>query len=173
MPYWQLFYHFVWGTKKREPSLTADVEAAVHELLRGKAVGLGATVFALNGMPDHVHLVAAVPPSIAVSEFIGQVKGVASAKFNQARLRDLPLYWQEEYGVFSFHQKVLSNFVAYVAQQKQHHAEGHLLPVLERTDHHPVQMVREPAPSYMTGHDEWWHEMEQMELIDPATGTDS
>ena len=170
MPYWQLFYHFVWGTKKREPLLSADTEASVYELLRGKSVGLGATVFALNGMPDHVHLVAAVPPSIAVSDFIGQVKGVASAKFNQTRRRDLPLYWQEEYGVFSFHQKVLPNFVSYVTLQKQHHADGHWLPVLERTDNQVAQMAREPAPRYTTRHDEWWQEMEQ---IEPATDADS
>jgi putative transposase len=164
MPYWQLFYHFVWGTKKREPLVTADVEPVVNDFLRGKAVGLGATVMALNGLPDHCHLVAAVPPSIALSEFIGQVKGVASAKFNQARLRDLPLHWQEEYGVFSFHHKVLPNFVAYVEQQKQHHADGRLLNVLERTDDRGIRLIREPASTYTAGDDEWWREMVQLDL---------
>src|SRR5439155_1151156 len=114
--------------------LTADVEPIVHDLLRAKATGLGATVFSLNGVLDHCHLVVAAPPNMALSTFIGQVKGVASTKFNQGRRSDLPLYWQEEYGVFSFHQKVLANFVTYVDGQKRHHAENRLLPVLERTD---------------------------------------
>ena len=162
MPYWQLFYHFVWGTKKREPLVSPEIESMVYDLLRGKAAALGAVVFALNGMPDHCHLVAAVPPSIALSDFIGQVKGVASAKFNQAKVRDLPLYWQEEYGVFSFHQKVLSNFVAYVEQQKRHHASNELLISLERTDNRGVQMVREAAPNYSAHHDAWWRDMEEM-----------
>ena len=164
MPYWQLFYHFVWGTKKRDLLVTADVEPMVYELLRNKAVGLGATVMALNGLPDHCHLVAAVPPSIALSEFIGQVKGVASAKFNQARLRDLPLYWQEEYGVFSFHHKVLPNFVAYVEKQKQHHADGRLLNVLERTDDRGIRLIRESASTYAAADEDWWREMVQLDL---------
>ena len=38
MPYWQLFYHIVWTTKKRLPLLTPDVEPVVYEFLRVKAV---------------------------------------------------------------------------------------------------------------------------------------
>jgi putative transposase len=62
MPYWQLFYHVVWGTKYRERLLTAEVEPVIFGLLRGKAVGLGATLFGLNGVEDHVHMVVSIPP---------------------------------------------------------------------------------------------------------------
>ena len=67
MPYWQTFYHIVWATKNREPLITPDVEAMIYGLIRSKAIGLGGTVFALNGMSEHVHLVASIPPAIAVS----------------------------------------------------------------------------------------------------------
>ena len=164
MPYWQLFYHFVWSTKQRAPLVTSEFEAMIHDLLRVKALGLGASVFALNGMPDHVHLVASVPPSIALADFIGQVKGVASVKFNQSRVRDLPLYWQEEYGVFSLQRKVLPNFVDYVAQQKQHHAGAELLTSLERTDDRGVRLAREPESTYSLGQADWWRAMEQLDL---------
>ncbi|MCC6170258.1 MAG: transposase [Caldilineaceae bacterium] len=58
MPFWRLFYHLVWTTKQREPWLTPEVEPVIHDLLRAKAIGLGATVFALNGTVDHVHHIA-------------------------------------------------------------------------------------------------------------------
>lgn len=77
MPYWQLFYHIIWTTKHRLPLLSPEVEPVIYGYVRGKAIGLGATVFALNGVADHVHLVAAIPSRIAVSRFIGQVKAVA------------------------------------------------------------------------------------------------
>jgi putative transposase len=70
--------------RNRESLLTPDLEPTVYGLLRSKAVGLGATVFALNGMTDHVHLVVAIPPKIAVAAFIGQVKGIVSAKLNKS-----------------------------------------------------------------------------------------
>ena len=96
LPYWQLYYHIVWATKNRLPLITEDREAIIHGYLLSKAVGLGATVFALNGVADHVHMVVSIPPKIAVSKFIGQVKAVASTKFNKSGLNDPPLFWQDE-----------------------------------------------------------------------------
>jgi REP element-mobilizing transposase RayT len=148
MPFWQLFYHVVWGTKHRLPLITPEIEAATYGHIRSKALGLEGTVFAVNGLPDHVHLVVSIPPRIAVATFVGQVKGVTSAKINQDVKPEPPLYWQEEYGVFSFDHKRLPNFVAYVERQKQHHASGQLYGVLERTDDSGVHLLREPPASY-------------------------
>ena len=106
MPYWQLFYHIVWSTKNRELLLTPDVEPVIYDFLRRKAIGLEAVVFALNGTLDHIHLVAAIPPKIAVAKFIGQIKAVASTKFNKSGRNEV-FFWQEEYGVFSFDSKRL------------------------------------------------------------------
>jgi REP-associated tyrosine transposase len=134
MPYWQLFYHIVWATKNREPLLSPELELIAHGFLRNKANGLGATVFALNGMADHVHLIVAIPPRFAISRFIGQLKGVTSAKINNGFSLSQPFAWQEEYGVFSFDKKRLPNHVAYVARQKEHHTQGTIIPLLERTN---------------------------------------
>jgi putative transposase len=71
LPYYQLYYHIVWATKFRSPLLTPEVEPVIHGYCRSKAVGLGATVYALNGAEDHVHLVVTIPPSISVAKFVG------------------------------------------------------------------------------------------------------
>jgi putative transposase len=133
MPYWKLFYHVVWATRLRERAIHPGIEPIVHDLLRSKAVGLGATVFALNGTEDHVHLVISVPPKLALADFIGKVKGSSTARFNKSGLLDRPLYWQEEYGILSFDLKRLPRYVAYVENQKAHHARAELIPLLERT----------------------------------------
>ncbi|RME44546.1 MAG: IS200/IS605 family transposase [Chloroflexi bacterium] len=164
MPYWQLFYHIVWSTKNREPLLTPSVEPIIHGFLRSKAIGLGATVFALNGVEDHVHLVAAIPPKIAVARFIGQIKAVASTKFNKAGLSDRPFFWQAEYGAFSFDGKRLPNFIAYVERQKEHHAKGTAIPVLERTDGGASSlMLREAEAGYQVDDANWRRELEALE----------
>ena len=84
MPYHQLYYHLVWATKHRQPILTPAVEPIVYNLLRTKAIGLGATVYALNGDEMHVHMVASITPAIAVAKFVGQVKATTSTRFNKA-----------------------------------------------------------------------------------------
>ncbi len=164
MPYWQLFYHIVWSTKDRLPLLTPDVEAIIHDLLRGKAVGLGATVFALNGVFDHVHLVVAIPPRIAVAKFIGQIKAVASTKFNKSRVSEVSFFWQEEYGVFSFDGKRLPNYIAYVERQKVHHAQGTIIPILERTDDMAVRFAHETATPYLVEDEAWRRELEAIAI---------
>lgn len=166
MPYTQLFYHLVWATKNREPLVTPDVEEMIYDLLRSKAIGLGGKVFALNGMPEHTHLVTTVPAKIAVATFIGQVKGSTATRFNKSGLRAEPLFWQEGYGAFTFDAKRLPNFVAYVERQKVHHAQGSVIPVLERSDDYSVQIVREETAIYAVEDAAWRAEMQALSLLD-------
>jgi len=114
-----LFYHIVWSTKNREPLITPSAEPEIHNLIKTKAIGLGGTVFTVNGIEDHVHVVTAIPPRIAAATFVGQVKGATTAKYNQGRSDEGKIYWQDEYGIFSFDRKRLPNVVAYVENQKQ------------------------------------------------------
>ncbi len=158
MPYWQLFYHLIWATKYREPLITQDVESIIYELLRTKAIGLGATVFAIGGMPDHVHLVVSIPPKIAVARFVGQVKAVAATKFNKMDLPNI-LYWQNEYGAFSFDAKRLPNFIAYVQRQREHHAQRTTIAVLERLSGETKTLLREPSPIYALDDSAWRAEL--------------
>jgi putative transposase len=74
MPYWQLYYHVAWATKNREPLLTPKVGPILYGFLRSQAIDLGATVFALNGTQDHVHLVASMPLPTAVAKFVGSMR---------------------------------------------------------------------------------------------------
>ena len=166
MPYWQLFYHIVWATKNREPMLSADIEPIIYAHLRTKAINLGAVVFALDGWDDHVHMVAAVPPSIAIAKFIGQVKAVASTKFNKSGHPNAPLYWQSEYAVFSFDKRRLPNFGSYVEGQKEHHSNKTVIPVLERTKGEGVRLVREPDETYIVDQSEWRRELEMLDKPD-------
>jgi len=120
---------------------------------------VGGIVFALNGASDHVHVVSAIPPSIAIARFVGQIKGVSSARFNQLGMRDAPLYWQAEYGAFSLDSKRLPHFVAYVERQREHHAEGQQIPILERTAEGGVGLMHESTTEYIAGNDDWWQAM--------------
>jgi putative transposase len=164
MPYWQLFYHLIWSTKDRQPLLAPLVEKHVYGYLTGKAVGLGGVVYALGGTVDHVHMVVAIPPAISVSKFVGQVKGVASTRFNKSGISDVRFEWQGEYSAFSFDAKRLPNYIAYVERQKEHHAEGTIIPVLEcmTSENEGPRLVKEAMSSYLTGADRWRAELMQL-----------
>jgi putative transposase len=130
MPYSRLFYHVVWGTKHRLPLITDANRDVIFAAIRSKTDELHGIVHALNAMPDHVHLAVSVPPALALSHFVGQVKGLSSHLTNQ-RSPDV-LAWQSEYGVLSISESHLPVVVRYVVDQQKHHAENTLDARLER-----------------------------------------
>lgn len=134
MSYWRLFYHAVWGTKGRLALIDPAWEADLHGYIWGKASALECIPHAINGMPDHVHIVISIPPKLSVAKLIGQLKGASSHRANEVFVTDQSFAWQAEYGVLSFSEKSLSTIVDYVKNQKKHHAENTLNMAMENFD---------------------------------------
>jgi REP element-mobilizing transposase RayT len=131
MPYCRLFYHFVWATKERLPLITDEYQEPIYRVIAKKVGELRGIVHALNGLPDHVHLVATVPPSVPLSTFIGQIKG-SSSHLAQRLRGDVPKFaWQTEYGVISVSEAHLPVVVRYVRLQQQCHTTRSLNHSLE------------------------------------------
>ena len=129
MPYWRLYYHFVWATKNRLPLITSDAEEVLFGYLIGKAHDMKSVVHAVGGIEDHMHLVVSVPPSITLSDFAGRLKGSSSHRMNE--ILDDAFAWQGGYGVVSFSERELRWVVEYANGQKQHHAEQTAVEKLE------------------------------------------
>jgi len=91
---------------------------------------------AVGMMPDHVHVVASIPPSVLVAEVVKRLKGASTYAVNHEdrSKREQPFAWQGEYGVLSFGERALPNVVAYVQNQREHHVKGETWPGLERID---------------------------------------
>lgn len=132
MSYWRLYYHFVWGTKNRLPFIKPEIQTQLYATIAAKIQEMDGVVHAIGGVEDHAHLAVSVPPKIAVARFIGEVKGNSSHYVNHVLKTDFQFRWQEEYGVLSFGAKNLPFVVAYIQNQRQHHAENNLYPDLER-----------------------------------------
>jgi putative transposase len=134
MPYWKLYYHFVWGTKNRFPFIDSSLEPALYRAIAAKALDMDGFVHAIGGIEDHVHLAVSIPPKMAPAKFIGDVKGNSSHFVNHMIKPDFEFHWQDAYGVFSFGEKDLPAVVRYIQNQKQHHADRTLIPLMELMD---------------------------------------
>ncbi len=124
MSFWQTYYHIVWATKHRQETITPEMEAVLFPYMQRKAKELDVIVYALNGWTDHVHLVAGIPPKLSVAEVMKRLKGSAARRINsQPGLSAAPFVWQVGYGVMTLGRTQLDRAVAYVENQKQHHAD--------------------------------------------------
>ena len=110
------------------------LEPELYRAIAAKAQDMGGFVLAIGGTEDHIHLAVSVPPKVAPSKFIGDVKGNSSHYVNHVINTDYEFHWQDEYGVLSFGEKNLSAVVRYIQNQKQNHADGTLITVMERMD---------------------------------------
>ena len=129
MPYTRLLYHLVWATYEREPWLNTQRSAWLSRILGGKAAELGVFVHTIGNVSDHVHLVVGIPPTLAVSECVGQLKGASSHALNH---HAPPFRWQEGYGAVTLCDEILGTVIAYVRNQKRHHRVGSVEDRLER-----------------------------------------
>ena len=84
MPYWKLYYHFIWGTKNRLPLIDSAIEPELYRAVAAKVKDMDGFVHAIGGIEDHVHLAVSVPPRVAPAKFIGDVKGNSSHYVNHS-----------------------------------------------------------------------------------------
>jgi REP element-mobilizing transposase RayT len=76
--YTSLLTHVVFSTKDRKPFIDAALEARLFPYFGGVVRQLGGKLYTVNGVEDHVHLLVDLPPSLAVAEAVGKIKGGAT-----------------------------------------------------------------------------------------------
>jgi putative transposase len=131
--YWEHYLDFVWRTKDSLPLLTAKVEPLVHKYLIHRGLETPEVmVHAVGGIEDHVHIAVSLPPTVLVSTWIGELKGACSHHINHGPCGLGTLGWQTGYGMVSFGRDNLPWVVAYIRDQRAHHAAGTVVDRLER-----------------------------------------
>lgn len=133
--YSEIHLHITWHTNNNAPALVGDIETHLHRALRDRATASkGVIVHAVNGVADHVHLAVSIPPTILVSEWVGDLKGSSAHFINHRIANRHVLEWQAGYGVVSFGTKDLPWVTSYIERQKEHHASGATHERMERVD---------------------------------------
>ena len=132
--YSELNLHLTWHTKESLPLLTEQLEPLVHRCVRHKIINTpGVFVHEIGGTETHVHVAVTIPPTLLISEFIGQLKGASSHEVNeQLGVRGKVLQWQAGYGIVSFGTGDLGWVKEYIRNQREHHAHGRTHDRLER-----------------------------------------
>ena len=117
-----LLVHITFSTKERRPFL-ADLtqRAAMHRYLGAVSARLDCPVIRVGGVADHVHCLARQSRTIAVAEWVKELKRASSqwAKTQSASLR--AFHWQAGYGAFSVSQSLSHKVEQYIEGQEEHH----------------------------------------------------
>jgi putative transposase len=137
--YSEINLHVVWHTKANAPLLTSEVEPIAHRYLRSRIhETTDVLLHEIGGIETHVHIAITAPPTLLISEWVGQLKGATSHYVNQQiGLRSKVLQWQAGYGVVTFGTRDLEWVCQYIRNQREHHKRGTAHERLERIDMGP------------------------------------
>jgi REP element-mobilizing transposase RayT len=134
--YTKLYYHVVFSTKHRKPFIRADLEAELQKYISGIVRNVGGSCVEINGMPDHVHLLLLLPPKLALSDALRDIKANSSKWIHEKFPELADFAWQDGFSAFSVSTSQVPDVLNYIHNQKDHHAErdfkAELLALLHR-----------------------------------------
>lgn len=113
--------HFVWSTVGRIPVLAPAWRERLYSFFGSIADSRGASLIAAGGTPDHIHLLVAMPPTLAIADFVGNVKTESATWVKSAYLPRTNFSWQEGYGAFGVSKSLEAQVIRYIGNQEKHH----------------------------------------------------
>jgi putative transposase len=116
-----LLFHVVYSTKYRQNSIVPEWEDEMYGYIGGIVREEKGILLKIGGMPDHVHLLAKFPPTIAVSDMLRLIKTNSSKWVNERPDVKSKFEWQSGYGAFSVSESQVPIVSKYIANQKEHH----------------------------------------------------
>ena len=75
---WNCKYHLVFAPKYRRKVFYGEKRREIGAILRQLCEWKGVKIIEAEVCPDHVHMLVEIPPKIAVSSFVGFLKGKSS-----------------------------------------------------------------------------------------------
>ena len=75
---WNCKYHIVFIPKYRRKEIFGKLRSDIGQIIRQLCTYKGVEIIEAHAMPDHIHMLVRIPPKIAVSNFMGYLKGKSS-----------------------------------------------------------------------------------------------
>ena len=117
-----LLYHAIFSTKKRERILQKHIRSDLFAFMGGIIKEIGGMPVLINGIEDHVHILAFFPKHVSISDVMHSIKGRSSHWFNQNYHMPLnKLNWQEGYHIYTVSGSNLDAVKNYIFNQEEHH----------------------------------------------------
>ena len=119
--YHQILYHIVFRTKFSEKSINQKYASEVYKYIWGITKNKKCILLRINGMEDHIHIFSTLHPSVALADYIKDIK-VASAKWMKES-GYFPAFkgWGIKYCALTYSYREKALIIDYIRKQQEHH----------------------------------------------------
>ena len=119
--YSQIYIQIVFSVQNRKALIHESFETELYKYITGIVQNKGQKLIAINGMPDHIHIFIGMKPNCCLSDLVRDIKKSSNSFINEKQFTNVPFYWQEGFGAFSYSYKQMDTVVKYIINQKNHH----------------------------------------------------
>lgn len=119
--YTQLYVHIVFAVSGRQSLIHPSHNDELQKYIAGIVTNKGHKLFAINNMPDHLHLFLSMKPTESISDLVRDIKANSSRLIREKKWTRLSFHWQEGYGAFTYAKSQKDILVRYVMNQQEHH----------------------------------------------------
>jgi putative transposase len=119
--YTQIQIHFVFAVKFRHGIIQSKWKEDLYKYIAGIIQNNNHKLLAINGMPDHIHILIGLRPAQSISDLMKEVKQSSSKWINDNKLINGHFEWQEGYGAFSYSKSQINQVINYIQNQELHH----------------------------------------------------
>ena len=119
--YRQILYHIIFRTKMSRRTLVEQYEKELYAYTMGIIKNKGCFLYRINGMEDHIHILSDLHPSIALADYLREIKSSTSIWLKQRG--DFPHFegWGDGYAALTCSWRDKDKIIAYIKNQKEHH----------------------------------------------------
>jgi REP element-mobilizing transposase RayT len=119
--YTQIHIQTVFTVSNRDCIIKKIWKNELYQYITGIIQNHGHKVLAINGIPDHIHILFGMRPTQSLSDLMQDVKGDSTKWINQKGFIQSRFSWQEGFGGFSYGKSQIDYVIDYIKNQEIHH----------------------------------------------------
>lgn len=121
--YTEIHIQMVFSVQNRDSVIRNCWKDELYKYITGIIHNNQHKLLAINGMPDHVHILIGLRPTQSISDLMQDIKGSSSKWIKEKGFIKSKFSWQEGYGAFSYSKADIPAVINYINQQKEHHSK--------------------------------------------------
>jgi REP element-mobilizing transposase RayT len=121
--YRQILYHIIFRTKKSEKTINQNHSSDLYKYIWGIIKNKKCVLYRINGMEDHIHILSDLHPSVALADYIRDIKVSSSKWINTSKLFPDFRGWGIKYCALTYSYQERDTIIDYIKNQQEHHKQ--------------------------------------------------
>lgn len=119
--YLQILYHIIFCTKNSNKLLPLDESQELYKYIWGIIKNQNGFLYRISGMEEHIHILSDLHPSVALADYVRDIKTASSVWLKQSGIFPEFDGWADGYAELTFFWKDKDIIINYIKNQREHH----------------------------------------------------